>query len=453
MDKAKILFAGGASSVTGANFLLKYKSTNLLVDCGLEQGSKMAEETNWEDFPYNPNEIQALIVTHAHLDHIGRIPKLIADGFAGDIYSTPETREIVAIMLQDTNKILGQSKSHPELKDIYNDKNLEKALSMWKTVKYHEEFTIGDVKVYFKDAGHILGSVMAEMQVGSKKVLFTGDLGNSPSPILRDTEGISDIDYMVMESVYGDRNHKAREDREENLLSVIKEAYEGGGTLLVPTFSLERTQEMLYMLNNFAEEGKLPNMPIYVDSPLAIRVTRVFRSNTDNLNEGAKKVLSHDDDLYDFPGLKETLKVWESKGINRDHGPKMIIAASGMSEGGRIIHHEKRYLGDPNTIILFTGYQAENTTGRAIQEGTNEVEIMEEKVTVRAQIRTITGFSGHKDSDRLVEFVEQTAKSLKKVFIAMGELKSSTFLAQRLKGELGVDAKVVQKEEVAEFEV
>ena len=294
---------------------------------------------------------------------------------------------------------------------------------------------------------------MAEMQVGSKKVLFTGDLGNSPSLILKDTEAISGIDYMVMESVYGDRNHEGRESREENLLKVINEASQSGGTLLVPTFSLERTQEMLFMLNDFAEKGLLPDMPIYVDSPLAIRVTRIFRKHTDELKDEARAVLSHDDDLYDFPGLKETLKVWESKLINRDNGPKMIIAASGMSEGGRIVHHEKRYLGDPNTIILFTGYQAENTAGRAIQDGEREVEIMDEKVSVRAQIRTVSGFSGHKDSDHLVEFVQGSAESLKKVFIAMGELKASSFLAQRLKGELGVSAKVVQKDEVAEFEV
>ncbi|MFT5359802.1 MAG: metallo-beta-lactamase family protein [Candidatus Paceibacteria bacterium] len=453
MNKAQILFAGGAESVTGANFLLTYKNTKLLVDCGLEQGSKMAEETNWEAFPYNPAEVQALVVTHAHLDHIGRIPKLIQDGFRGDIYSTPATREIVAVMLTDTIKILGQSKSHPELVDMYNEKNLKKALSMWKVKNYHEEFSIGDVDIIFKDAGHILGSVMAQMQVGSKKVLFTGDLGNSPSLILKDTEEIADIDYMVMESVYGDRNHEERESREENLLKVINEAHKGGGTLLVPTFSLERTQEMLYMLNNFAEKGLLPSMPIYVDSPLAIRVTRIFRSNTDILNDEATAVLTHDDDLYGFPGLKETLKVWESKAINRDHGPKMIIAASGMSEGGRIVHHEKRYLGDPNTIVLFTGYQAENTAGRKIQDGLETVEIMGEDVSVRAKIRTVSGFSGHKDSDHLVEFVEQVSGSIKTVFLAMGELKASTFLAQRLKGELGVNTRVVQKEEVVEFEV
>lgn len=453
MNKASILFAGGSGSVTGANFLLTYNDTKILVDCGLEQGSKMAEEVNWEDFPYDPKEVQALIVTHAHLDHIGRIPKLIKDGFSGAIYSTPATRDIVEVMLEDTIKILGESKSHPELSLIYNEKILNKILSLWKTKEYHEEFNIGSISILFKDAGHILGSVMAEMQVGSKKVLFTGDLGNSPSLILKDTEKVEGIDYMVIESVYGDRNHEGREDREDNILNVIKECKEIGGTLLVPTFSLERTQEMLFLLNNFAEKGLLPDISVYVDSPLAIRVTKIFKKYNNNLKDQAREILNHDDDLYDFPGLKETLKVWESKEINKDFGPKMIISASGMSEGGRIIHHEKRYLGEPNTIILFTGYQSENSLGREIQDGAREVEIMEERVSVRAQIRTVTGFSGHKDSDNLVDFVSNTASSLKKVFIAMGELKSATFLAQRLKGELGVQAHVVQKGEVAEFEV
>jgi metallo-beta-lactamase family protein len=447
MNKAKILFAGGAGSVTGANFLLDYDGKKILVDCGLEQGSKMAEESNWEDFPYNPAEVDVLIVTHAHLDHIGRIPKLVHDGFSGQIFSTAATKDITAVMLEDTNKILGGSKSHPELKDFYNDKTLQKALSIWRTKEYGEEFEIGSIKVSFKDAGHILGSAMVEMRVGSKKVLFTGDLGNSPSPILPDTEAVSDIDYILMESVYGDRNHQDREDREENLLKVINEAADNGSVLLAPVFSLERTQEMLYLLNKFAEEGRLPNIPIYVDSPLAIRVTKIFRSYTNLLNKDAKKILEHDDDVYDFPGLKETLKVWESKEINRDHGPKMIIAASGMSEGGRIVYHEKRYLGDPNTLILFTGYQAENTAGREIQDGAREVEILDEMVDVRAQIRTITGFSGHKDSDNLVDFVSQVEDSVEKVFLAMGEFKASTFLAQRLKGELGVNAKVAKKGE------
>lgn len=451
MNNTTIQFAGGAGSVTGANFLLTHESTKVLVDCGLEQGSKMAEEINWQDFSYNPAEIDALIITHAHLDHIGRIPKLIADGFRGTIYSTPATRDTTAVMLEDTNKILGESKSHPELGQIYNDKTLHKALSLWKTFEYHTPFGISELGVEFHDAGHILGSAMVEIQAGEKKILFTGDLGNSPSPILKDTETVSDVDYVVMESVYGDRNHEDRDSREENLLKVIHEAHDKGGVLLVPMFSLERTQEMLYLLNNFAEAGKLPDMPIYVDSPLAIRVTKIFRQYTDILNDSARAVLTHDDDLYDFPGLKETLKVWESKAINRDFGPKMIIAASGMSEGGRIIHHEKRYLGDPNTTILFTGYQSENSLGRAIQDGAREVEILEEKVVVRAEVRTVTGFSGHKDSDHLVEFVEKLGSGVKKIFLAMGELKASTFLAQRIRGELGMNAKVVEKDEVVEL--
>ena len=453
MSKASVTFAGGAGSVTGANFLFEFEGLKVLVDCGLEQGSKMAEESNWEDFSYNPHEIDALIVTHAHLDHIGRIPKLVHDGFRGVIYGTSATKDLTEVMLEDTINILGQSKSRPELGDIYKESTLRKIMSLWQTKEYHQKFTIGQLEIEFQDAGHILGSAMVRIKAGSKVFMFTGDLGNSPSPILPDTEKIKGIDYMIMESVYGDRNHEARDQREENLLKVINEAADNRAVLLAPTFSLERTQEMLYLLNEFAEKGILPDISIYLDSPLAIRVTKIFRKYTNLLNDSAQKILKHDDDVYDFPGLKETLKVWESKAINHDHGSKMIIAASGMSEGGRIIHHEKRYLGDPNTLVLFGGYQADNTTGRMIQDGAREVEILEERVGVRAQVRTVTGFSGHKDSDHLVEFVADSSDTLEEVFVAMGELRSSAFLAQRIRGELGVKATVVQKGQYFEFEV
>jgi metallo-beta-lactamase family protein len=453
MKKATLLCAGGGGSVTGANFLFEYEGLKILIDCGLVQGGKMAEDSNWEPFLYDPKDIDVLIITHAHLDHIGRIPKLIHEGFDGVIYSTPATKDLTALMLEDTISILGGSKTRPELADIYHMAGLRKILSLWKTHEYHDGFAIQDISVVFKDAGHILGSAMVYMTVAGKNILFTGDLGNSPSPILPDTEPIQDIDYLIMESVYGDRNHKDRDVREERVLEVIQEIRNTGGVLLAPVFSLERTQEMLFLLNSFASEGRLPEIPIYLDSPLAIRVTEVFKKYNHLFKKDVQDILVQDPDVFDFPRLKETLKIWESKDIKNDHGPRMIIAASGMSEGGRIVHHEKQYLGDPNTIILFTGYQSLESTGRKIQEGARTVRILDEEVSVRALVRTVTGFSGHKDSDNLVSFVSGSKERLKKVFIGMGELSASTFLAQRLSGEVGVSSIVLQNGQSFDIEL
>jgi len=446
MEKiAKITFCGGTGLVTGANFLLEIDGKKILVDCGLIQGIKLADDINWDPFLYDPKEIDILFVTHGHVDHLGRIPKLIKEGFHGKIYSTEPTKGLAEPMLEDTAGILSKN-TDLGLDKIYTEENIKLALSLWQGFGYHEKIKITDnVEVCFFNAGHILGSAMIEFLYNGRKILFTGDLGNSPSPLLPDTEKITDADYLIMESVYGDRNHESRDDRQRLLAEAIQDNHKRKGTLIIPTFSLERSQELLFELDALVENDRIPVMPIFFDSPLAIRLTEVFKRYKSYLNENAQKAMSPGNFLFDFSGLHNTLKSEESRLIVNVPNPKIVIAGSGMSTGGRIVHHEKHYLPDPNNTLLLTGYQSVGTPGRLIQEGLKTVPITGEDVIVRAHIVTISGYSGHKDSNGLLNFVEDMQNSIKKVFVVMGEPKSEMFLAQKLKDNLGINAFVPEQ--------
>ncbi len=457
MDSSKTLkltFAGGTGSVTGANFLLEGEGKRFLIDCGLAQGSKEAEISNLKPFIYDPATIDALFITHAHIDHIGRIPKLIHDGFKGAIYSTIPTKDITELMLQDTANILAHSKHDDSgvLREIYTQENIDKAMSLWTVLDYHQDLAIDNFIFRYRDAGHVLGSGMVEIIYNNKKLIFTGDLGNSPSPLLRDTEPLKNVDYLIMESVYGDRNHIARNERRVRFQETLQDNYKRQGTLVIPTFSLERAQEMLFEMDQLVEHDRIPEMPIFFDSPLAIHLTKIYGKYSRYFNDFARKQIGDGDDIFNFPGLKFTLLTEESKEIVHEHNPKVVIAGSGMSNGGRILHHEANYLPNPNNTLLLTGYQAEGTLGRLIQDGAKEVRISGETVPVRANIVFIDGYSGHKDSDHLVEFVQQTADSLKKVFVVMGEPKSSLFLTQRLRDHVGVNAVAPQENDVVELD-
>ena len=437
----KLTFCSGAGTVTGANFLLEGNGKKFLVDCGLIQGEKFIDELNWTKFPYEASEIDILFITHSHVDHIGRIPKLIHEGFKGKIISVEPTKFITREMLSDTAQLLLRD-DEPIIEEIYTRKNIDRIFDLWETVKYGQDINVDHgFKFIFRDAGHILGSGMLEVIYNDKKIVFTGDLGNSPSPLLPDTEIIKDANYLIMESVYGDRNHEERTERKHKLEKIIKDNYKRGGTLIVPTFSLERTQELLYEINSLVENKIVPQMPIYLDSPLSIRLTNIYLKYGDYFNETAKKLIASGDELFDFPGLRKTPETEESKGILDVPPPKIIIAGSGMSNGGRILHHEKNYLPDRKNTLLLTGYQTMGTLGRTIQDGAKKIKIMGTEVKVRANIVFIEGYSGHKDSDRLLSFVENSKDSLEKVYAVMGEPKSAMFLAQKINDNLGVKAR------------
>jgi len=441
MEKiAKITFCGGTGSVTGANFLLEIEGKKILIDCGLTQGMKLVDDINWDPFPYNAQEIDLLFITHAHVDHLGRVPKLLHEGFRGKIYSTKPTKALALPMLEDTAGILSKN-TDLDLGKIYTSENIKTALSLWEGFEYHQTFKITDnLEMFFLNAGHILGSAMVLFIYNGKKILFTGDLGNSPSLILPDPERVTDVDYLIMESVYGDRNHEGRDVRRKFLEETIENNYKRKGTLIIPTFSLERSQELLFELDALVENNRIPTMPIFLDSPLAIRLTEIFKQYKNYFNTEAQKAMSNDKYLFNFSGLHNTLKSEESKLIATVPNPKIVIAGSGMSTGGRVVHHERHYLPDSNNTLLLTGYQSIGTPGRLIQEGVKTVRISGEDVVVRAHIVTITGYSGHKDSDSLLSFVEDTQDTIKKIFVVMGEPKSAMFLVQKIRDNLGLDA-------------
>lgn len=453
--RLKLTFAGGAGSVTGSNFLLEgkdgEKEVKFLIDCGLSQGSRDIEDKNWEPFSYDPKSIDILFVTHAHIDHIGRIPKLIYDGFDGEIISTIPTKDLSELMLEDTSNILSKDENDLVPK-IYSKSVLEKVFKKWKVVDYKQDYKFGEFIFRFRDAGHILGSGMLEIIYNNKKIIFTGDLGNSPSPLLKDTEKIRNVDYLIMESVYGDRNHPERSERRSRLEKNIEDNYKRKGALLIPTFSLERSQELLFEINELVENDRIPYMPVFFDSPLAIRLTKIYQKYSQHFNALARKLITEGDDIFNFKGLKSTLETEESKDIVRIPNPKIIIAGSGMSNGGRILHHHIKHLPDPNSTLVLTGYQAAGTLGRLIQDGAKKVRINGQDVEVRAHVQFITGYSGHKDSDRLVDFVSDTADTLKKVFVVMGEPKASLFLTQRLRDYLGVMAYAPDEKDVVELD-
>lgn len=443
----KLSFYGAVQQVTGSNFLLEHGNIKILIDCGLFQGSKYAETLNYQDFPYDPKDINFVFLTHSHADHSGRLPKLYKDGFRGKIFATKPTIDLSAIALDDNLDLIKEEAKKDGHDSLFSAGDLHQAFLLAQGVEYGEELDLGGgVKGTFYEAGHILGSAIIEItwrndKNESKSIYFSGDLGNYPVPLLKHYNMPNQADYIVTESTYGDRLHENNVNRKDILRQAIEETVHRGGTVIIPTFAIERTQELLYELNEMIEHEHLPKIPMFLDSPLAIKLTKVYKNYEQYFN---KKVL-HDiragDDIFNFPGLHLTFSAQESRAINDVRGPKVIIAGSGMSLGGRILYHEVRYLPDPNSTILFVGYQVEGSPGRQIMDGKKEVRLLGQHIAVNCQVRSIEGYSAHADQAMILDWVGKAKEdgNLKKVFITHGEYHSSSVLGQKIKDKLGVE--------------
>ncbi len=429
----KLAFFGAAGQVTGSNTLLEIGSKRILVDCGLFQGGVEQEGLNWKAFAYDPATIDSVVVTHAHLDHCGRLAKLVKDGFKGPIYATDATRDLVGLQLIDAVEVLGEHAAAAGREMLFHTSDIVQTVAKFVPLPYNRTQSLFEgATLTLKDAGHILGAATLTIRAEDKTIVFSGDLGNLGVPILNPPEDISGANYLVLESTYGDRLHPHERNRREDLKAALTQTYEAKGVLLIPAFALERTQEILFEINALAEQKLIPKMPIYLDSPLAISVTDVFRHHENYYNAQTQAMLKKGDDPFQFPNLTFTQTVAESKRINTTPPPKVIIAGSGMLQGGRIVHHLVRYLGDDRTTVLFVGYQVSGTLGRRLMEGERLVHVMDERVRVRAQMKHLPEFSGHADQSQLVGWADQMRSPRPEVFLNHGEKEAMRSLSQHL---------------------
>lgn len=444
----KLSFYGANESVTGSNFLLESNGSKILIDCGLKQGSNFAEEFNFEPFPYDLSEIDGVFITHAHIDHTGRLPKLAGEGFKGKVFSTAPTKDFSEYLLQDSINILSREADRCNSESFCNPDNISKILNQWETVDYYNSFDFGPFTITFYNAGHILGSSFIKIEAEGKSIVFSGDLGNSPAPLLPNREKLSeagDVDYCVMESTYGDRVHESRSDADKILDEVITRTVNKNGVLMIPAFAMERTQDLLFHIHRLIDKEEIEEIPVFLDSPLAIDLTDVYEKYSKWLNKETKEFQSSGHPLFNFSALTETETVGESKNINKSPAPKIIIAGSGMSTGGRILHHEMRYLSDPKNSILFVGYQVEGSLGRKIldshkEEGDTSVEIFGNNIPVNCNIRAIGGYSAHADKQQLLNWIDGTEDNLKQIFIVHGEKEQSNKLSKTIEDKFGTES-------------
>ena len=467
----KIHFCGAASGVTGSCHLITTKNHKILLDCGQFQGGKAQEALNYEPFPFNPSEIDYVILSHAHIDHCGRIPLLVQRGFKGVIYCTDATADLVDVMLKDSGYIhekeaewknrKAERAGKPLVKPLYTYNDAVESLKYIKPVLYDQLIELNeDMKVVFNDAGHILGSSIVELWVSEddnvSKLVFSGDLGVKGRPILRDPVIIKKADYVIMETTYGNRLHEQNTKSIEDLMNIVVKTIKRGGTVVIPSFAVGRTQELIYEFNRFYEEREeyrkiLENLMVYVDSPMTTTATEVFRKNAQVFDEETKKYILNGNKPLDFKNLKFTRTTEESQYLNMDQHPKVIISASGMCEAGRIRHHLKHNLWNPKSSIVFVGYQAEGTLGRMLVEGADSVMLFGEEIHVNAEIYNLEGFSGHADRDGLLSWLSGFREKPSEIFLVHGEAESKLEFAKIIKQELGYEPTVVQG--FSEFEL
>ena len=459
----KIKFCGASSGVTGSCHLLTTGNHKVLLDCGQFQGGKAQEALNFEPFPFEPSEIECVILSHAHIDHCGRLPLLVKRGFTGKIYCTDATGDLLDVMLKDSGFIHEKDAEwkskraaragKPPVEPLYTYKDACEALKYVEPILYDQQIQINDdMKIVFNDAGHILGSAITELWVKEddkeSKIVFSGDLGMVNRPILRDPTIIKKADYVIMETTYGNRNHPQNATSIKQLLDIVLKTTRRGGTVVIPSFAVGRTQELIFEFNKFYEEhsdykDELDKLMVYVDSPMATTATEVFRKNAQVFDEETRDYILRGDNPLDFKNLRFTRSTAESQALNFDKSPKIIISASGMCEAGRIRHHLKHNLWDARSSVIFVGYQAEGTLGKILVEGTKDVTLFGEEVHVNAEIYNLEGFSGHADQNGLFAWIAGFRQKPKQVFLVHGEEQSKIDFGKLIHDKLAYEPVVV----------
>jgi metallo-beta-lactamase family protein len=455
----KIRFLGAARGVTGSCYLMETGTRRFAVDCGLHQGNSEIEKRNWNMDAYRPEEIQFVIVTHAHIDHCGLLPRLVKEGFRGDIYATPPSIDLLEIMLKDSAYIQemeaewktkkrtrhGNSSVDP----LYNQADVAETLKLLRPVEYNREFNpCPEVRVLNKDAGHILGSSIIEMCVNEEKdreikLVFSGDLGRPNQLLMKDPSNSDTADFLFLESTYGNRDHKNEDQSREELLEAINYSYDHGQKVIIPAFALERTQEVLYSLYLLHREGRLPGgMPIFLDSPLAIRATQIFSKHYRYFDAGTRELFRSGEDPLRLPGLRFTESPGESMAINTHKGPAIIISASGMASAGRVKHHLRHNIWKKGASIVFVGFQARGTPGRKIVDGARMIKILGEELAVNAKVFTINGFSAHAGQSQLLEWLDCFKNQGMKVFLTHGEYENQKILAELIRKKFNYEVHI-----------
>lgn len=472
----KITFLGATKTVTGSNFLVEGAGKKFLIDCGMYQGQSVEELENSAPFLFNVNEIDFMLLTHAHIDHSGRIPKLYNEGYHNPIIATKATCDLCEIMLPDSGHIQEveiewknrkrKREGKPPMPPLYTAQDAINSLEIFQRVKYDEIIDVAEnIQVRFNDAGHMLGSSIIEIWVTengkTEKIVFTGDLGNNDIPLLGSPTMIEDADYLVMESTYGNRLHIRNDEKANLFLNIVSETLEKDGTVVIPSFAVGRTQEILYELDKIKQNGaseefykkyeELMKVPVYVDSPLAISATEVFKKNMDLFEEEVQEQIKRGENPLDFPGLRFTRTAEESKALNESNEPSIIISASGMCEVGRIKHHLKHNLWNPNSTILFVGYQAPGTLGRTIVDGAKKVKIFGEEIAVNARVEYIEGYSGHADQEWLLNFIYSFFTKPKHIFLVHGEPEGQIVLKQKILEKTHIPVTIPEFGEVYEL--
>jgi len=453
----KISFHGAVREVTGSCILVETTKIRFLVDCGMFQGSRFAHEENFLPWPFDPKSIDFVILTHAHVDHCGRLPVLVRDGFQGKIYSTAATRDLGEIILLDSAKVIKEEVLKHGGPALFKEKDALNVMNHFWGLDYGVKQRINsNVSIRLRDAGHILGSAIIEAWVKDgpqlKKMVFSGDLGNPPAPIVRDTEFIDGADFVIIESTYGGRIHEPSAVRLDLLRQAILESIGRGGVLMIPTFALERTQEILYELNHLAESRQIPRIPIFLDSPLAINALEIYRRYYKLFDDESRKRLESGDDIFKFDGLQLAKTADQSKKINRVPAPKVILAGSGMSNGGRILYHLRMYLPGSKNQLLIISYQSEGSLGRRLRDGEKRVIIDDEPVKVKAKVSAIGSYSSHADQPKLLHWLKRiSAPKPQLAFVNHGEEKSSLMLEDGIRQKLNLKAVVPEKTKVYEI--